>query len=122
MQEINDLIHNSDDIQLIKDIARRKEYIDMSGQIWKVSSENIENLLLPIERRCRTVNTDTKTSKYDFHFYKFFWLRQRDFADLSIDYKFNYSTINFHHKHDIRTKVLTLRGKPSDLTKFTKNY
>ena len=122
---IQKLFNNPNDSTItvddIKAIATLNHYTDKSGLQWNIYSDNIDRLKEPLLTKTSSHSTRTNSYSYELHFYRFYWVKQKDYAYIRRDFGFNNSIISFIHRHDLRTKVLTLRGKLTDLSKYTKN-
>lgn len=115
---------DSPNLDLIKSAVIEGVYIDSAGYRWNVTSPDIESvkaLVCPVDNRGYSTNVNTKNYNASCSCFGLFWLRKRDFVDFSIEFMFNDAIITFSHGHDLQTRVATRHGKPSDLSKYTKD-
>lgn len=110
---------NADDI---KKIATLTHFTDKSGIEWAIKSTDTHSLNDPINIIASNMKSGQKRRNYEYSFRKFYFLRKRAYIKLERIFTFNNSTIKFVHHHDIRTNVLTFHGKPTDMSKYTKDY
>jgi len=110
-------------------IFGKDEYIDKNGIKWKVKSNGT------IDSNCKigTNYSTAKTNYYSKHFKlnRFYYHNERRFKEIEVSIslknayyfggRFDDKTtyISFFYGHDLRIKILTLRGKPQDLSKYT---
>ena len=116
--------YNSPNLDLIKNAVKAGEYFDEAGFRWSVTSPDAAAVLAitnPINSRGYSTYKNTENYSASCLCFGLFWLRKRDFADISIEFKFNNARITFSHKHDLQTRVATMHGKPTDLSRYTKD-
>lgn len=120
----NAISFDTPNLELIKTSVIAGKYVDAGGFEWVVTSHDmnaVNALQHPINFKGYSSHVDTKNNNASCLCFGLYWLRARDFADISLEFMFNNAIITFSHKHDLHTRIATRHGKPNDLSRYTKD-
>lgn len=136
----NDARFENPDKELLKKILSSGEYMDNAGIKWQVTSEQdaaeLEKFNGMLKRNSKGSSTKNNSSNIECLCFSFYYLRQKNAADFSVYMRFestdpygsaydyfsrNTFTITFSYKHDLRTRITSMHGKPEDVSKYTKD-